>query len=72
MVRFMYSAKVENLEEIDQEMLAVADLYEIDELKNLCAFSLCKKLSNDNVFDMLKLSELHRVIFDYSLEVNFN
>lgn len=56
---FAYVAKVKVIDEIAGDLLAAADKYKIDGLKVLCEMALCDQLSVDNVFESLRLAEIH-------------
>ena len=59
MLKFIYTGKTTNLDEIADELLAVADKYAIKLLKLLCEVSLYKNLKIENVAEVLVLADLH-------------
>lgn len=58
-MRFIYSGKIKNIEAIINDLLALADKYAIETLKNKCEEYLFSKLSTDNVVDIISLSDLY-------------
>lgn len=61
MLRFVYSGKVENPKKILCELLAAADQYALDGLKDICGIELQKRMKVDNVANMLIIADRHRV-----------
>ena len=47
---FVYSDKVDE-NEIDMDLLAIANMYQIPSLENICERRLCNELNIDNVLD---------------------
>lgn len=60
MLRFVYTSRVESLDEIAEELLIVADKYQIQGLKELCERSLCKNLNDGNVCSLLMLGDQYQ------------
>ncbi|KAJ8675229.1 hypothetical protein QAD02_011015 [Eretmocerus hayati] len=58
-LRFMYSGKVNNLEDLSREIYLAADKYFIDGLKNKCERHLIKNISFINVFEYLNFAALN-------------
>lgn len=56
-VRFIYSDKIEDFEDVAVELLDAAEKYEIKELKVKCIRYLNENLSTDTVFDTLMLAD---------------
>ncbi|XP_043468165.1 speckle-type POZ protein-like isoform X2 [Leptopilina heterotoma] len=63
MLRFIYTEKVEDLDESAAELYYAAEKYQLGELKTMCLNSLYKNLSTDSVIETLKLAEIFS-IFD--------
>ncbi|XP_065222725.1 speckle-type POZ protein-like [Planococcus citri] len=59
MMRYIYTGKVENIEESAFELLPFADKYDLKELRIMCENVLCQKLSTDNVARILILADMH-------------
>lgn len=59
MLRFIYTGKVEMLEELAGGLLAAADKYGLERLKNMCEEVLLKNLSTDTAVEMLIFSDQH-------------
>jgi speckle-type POZ protein len=59
LLRFIYTGhcEVENLEE---QLLVAANKYDIQDLKQICAKEMRKKLTVDNAVDLLIFSDLHQ------------
>lgn len=56
MLRFIYTAKVDAIENVAEELLIAADRYSIQSLKNECEFFLSTNITLDNVFACLNLA----------------
>ncbi|XP_043468161.1 speckle-type POZ protein-like isoform X1 [Leptopilina heterotoma] len=63
MLRFIYTEKVEDLEDSAAELYYAAEKYQLGKLKTMCINSLYKNLSTDSVIETLKLAEIFS-IFD--------
>ncbi|XP_043479834.1 speckle-type POZ protein-like [Leptopilina heterotoma] len=61
MLNFIYTDRLENLEESAIEFLYVAEKYQLEKLKNLCINSLNNKLSLKSVIKTLEVAELYSV-----------
>jgi len=57
MIHYIYSGKVTELESKAVDLVTAAEMYDLKELKQMCATSLCNSIRNDNVLDMLVLAE---------------
>jgi len=71
MLRFIYTGKVNNMEKMAKELLAVADKYAVEQLKMMCAEGLRAKLSIKNAADVLILADLHTVEHLQAQTINF-
>ncbi|KAJ8673610.1 hypothetical protein QAD02_004872 [Eretmocerus hayati] len=71
MLRFIYARKVENLDKVACGLLAVADKYEIQGLKDICAIKLEEILGVENVVEILVLADRHNVQRLKSRAMNF-
>lgn len=72
LLRFIYCNEVENLTEIDRTLIFAAEKYQIEELKKLCIQSIIKSLTNENVLEALKASDLitkSELLFEASLNL---
>ena len=47
---FLYSNKVDE-DDIDMDLLAISNMYQIESLQNICERRLCNELDNNNVLD---------------------
>ncbi|XP_043468133.1 speckle-type POZ protein-like [Leptopilina heterotoma] len=63
MLRFIYTEKVEDLDESAAELYYAAEKYQLGKLKTMCINSLYANLSSDSVIETLKLAEIFS-IFD--------
>ncbi|KAJ8673609.1 hypothetical protein QAD02_004871 [Eretmocerus hayati] len=61
MLRFIYARKVENLDKVACGLLAAADKYEIQGLKEICARKLEEIVGVGNVVEILVLADRHNV-----------
>ncbi|OXU20217.1 hypothetical protein TSAR_013059 [Trichomalopsis sarcophagae] len=59
LLRFIYTGKVENMDELVADLLAAADMYQLDHLRIMCEAIIAKKLSIDNVAEILKIVDRH-------------
>ena len=60
LLRFIYTGQCE-VGNFAQELLIAANKYDIQDLKQICAEELCRKLTAGNVVRLLILSDLHKV-----------
>lgn len=59
MLRFIYTGRATNLDNMADELLAAADKYALERLKVMCEEELCQSLSVDSVSESLVLADLH-------------
>ncbi|XP_057340069.1 speckle-type POZ protein-like [Microplitis mediator] len=59
MLEFIYTDKVNDLDDVAEQLLEAADKYQIHTLKDICAESLCKSVTIDNASRLLSLAYLH-------------
>lgn len=59
MLRFIYTGRANNLENMAADLLAAADKYALDRLKVTCEEALCNSLTVENVSEILILADLH-------------
>lgn len=59
MLNFIYTGKVENLNEMADDLLAAADKYALARLKVMCEEALSSNLTPDNVASVLILADMH-------------
>jgi len=57
MIHYIYSGKVTELESKAVDLVTAAEMYDLKELKQMCATSLCNSIRKDNVLDMLVLAD---------------
>jgi len=58
-LKYIYSGEAPKIDDHLEELLAAADLYQLEKLKELCEVKLCSKLDVSNCFDLLLLGDLH-------------
>ncbi|XP_074098174.1 speckle-type POZ protein-like B isoform X2 [Cotesia typhae] len=70
MLEFIYTDKVENLESNIENLLAVADFYQLKGLKEICEELLCESITIDNVARIMVLAYRHSAqqLFDYAID----
>ncbi|KOB69555.1 Roadkill [Operophtera brumata] len=56
---FVYKDEVPRVADAPDKLLAAADYYQLERLKNLCEEALYKRLTVDNAIETLQLAELH-------------
>jgi len=59
MINYIYSGRVENLDQKADRLISAAEKYDLGELKGLCETALCDNINTDNVLDLLVLADLH-------------
>lgn len=59
MLNFIYTGKVENLNQMADDLLAAADKYALSRLKVMCEESLSSNLTPENVASVLILADMH-------------
>jgi len=59
LLKYIYSGFAPNIEEHTLELLAAADQYQIEKLKELCEMKLCTRLDSTNCIEFLILGDLH-------------
>lgn len=57
LLRFIYCYKVQELNEVVSDLLIAADKYQIAELKTICVDHITENLSQDNVVDVLVMTD---------------
>ncbi|XP_065356398.1 protein roadkill-like [Calliphora vicina] len=60
MLRYIYTGKAPNLDEMAAELLAVCNKYGLENLKYMCEEKLCNRLTIDTVAETLILADLYR------------
>ena len=59
LLQYLYTGTAKELAKMTEDVLAVADKYAVESLKEECAALLAKKLRLDNVVRILVLAHLH-------------
>ena len=62
MLKYIYSGEAPNINDHTEELLAAADQYQLEKLKELCEVKLCSKLDVSNCIDLLLLGDLHHAL----------
>jgi speckle-type POZ protein len=60
-LRYLYSGQVEHLDEMVSDLLAAADKYDVQPLKERCIHHMVKNISVDNAVNMLILADRYNV-----------
>ncbi|KAI6231211.1 Speckle-type POZ protein A-like protein [Aphelenchoides besseyi] len=55
MLRYLYSGKVENMEQVASRLLSLSDQYQLDGLTTMCMNALGKNLTLENIIERLQL-----------------
>lgn len=58
-LQFMYTGKVDEIKKFANDLLVLADKYDIVGLKAMCERTLCKSLNSKNALECLNLADLH-------------
>ena len=61
MLRYIYTQKVDEIETITDDLLAVAGKYLLNELKSICESNLIENLSNDNYFNRMVTADKYNL-----------
>jgi len=59
LLKYIYSGEAPNIEDHPEELLAAADQYQLEKLKEHCEVKVCPKLDVSNCIDLLVLGDLH-------------
>jgi speckle-type POZ protein len=60
-LRYLYSGQVHQLDEMVSDLLAAADKYDVQPLREICIQHMAKNISADNAVDMLALAHRHSI-----------
>ncbi|XP_044010255.1 protein roadkill-like [Aphidius gifuensis] len=60
-LRYIYTDKSPNVDKMPMELLAVAEKYQVDRLKNICEEEICKTIDFDSVASILICSDTYRL-----------
>ena len=60
-LRFLYSGQVEHLDEIYFDLLAAADKYDVQPLRELCLQHMAENISVDNAVEVMARAERHSI-----------
>ncbi|XP_044010303.1 speckle-type POZ protein-like B [Aphidius gifuensis] len=58
---YIYTDESPNVDKMPMELLAAADKYQVDCLKNICEEIICKSIDNDNVASLLVCSDRYNL-----------
>jgi len=58
MLHFIYTDKVDNLDELAYDLLIAADKYNLEKLKKICAKHLITTITSDNTGDVLAVADI--------------
>lgn len=61
-LRFAYTGDVQNLNIIAKDLLAAANKFLFEDLKNICEAELFNNLTVDNVVELLSFAEMHNAV----------
>ncbi|XP_065223722.1 speckle-type POZ protein-like isoform X1 [Planococcus citri] len=59
MLQYIYTGKVDNLDQLAERLFVAATKYGLDELRKICEQSLCKTLSAEKAEDMFVFAKKH-------------
>lgn len=57
LLRFIYSGKVKNLDDIARELIYAADMYQLEQLKSKCIARIVTNVKEENVVESLIISD---------------
>ncbi|XP_044010257.1 speckle-type POZ protein-like A [Aphidius gifuensis] len=60
-LHYIYTGESPNIDKMPKELLAVADKYQVDCLKNICEEVICKTIIFDNVASIFVFSDRHNL-----------
>ncbi|KAI6180655.1 hypothetical protein M3Y98_00744300 [Aphelenchoides besseyi] len=58
-LRFLYTGKVENVDDVALQLLDIADFFQVDRLIKICSDSVVNRLSSINIMECLKAAAIH-------------
>ena len=61
MLLYIYTGNTPNLQRVAGELLAAADKYQLEQLKNICEEKLCNSLEIGNSVSHLVLGDMYQV-----------
>ena len=70
-LRYLYSGQVDQLDEMVSGLLAVADKYDVQPLREICMRHMAKNISVDNAVDVLALAHRHSIDSIKSVASNY-
>ena len=70
-LKYIYSGEASNIDDHTEELLAAADQYQQEKLKELCEVKLCSKLVVSNCIDLVLLGDLHHASTLKPASLNF-
>ena len=70
-LRYRYSGEIDKLDEMVSDLLAAADKYDVQPLREICIQHMASNISVDNAADILVLAERHSIDSTKSLALQF-
>lgn len=61
MIRYIYTGEVTNISDLVEELVDVADKYDLNDLKNMCENELISDIDIDNVDSLISLADRYRL-----------
>ncbi len=58
-IRFIYTGKVNKIENIAGELLTVAEKYSVHGLKAMCEDAMCNSINEDNAMEYLVIADIN-------------
>merc|ERR1719481_303442 len=60
MLKYIYTSEAPDIDALTQELLAAAEQYQLEKLKELCEAKLCSKVDVENCIEILILADLYQ------------
>lgn len=71
MIVYICTGVAPNLSEMAEELIGIADKYELERLKKLCEVHIAENISVENALTVLKLADLYRANTLRSISIAF-
>jgi len=60
LLQYIYNCEASNIDTLTKELIAAADQYQIEKLKELCEVKLCQNMTVENCIELLGLGDIYQ------------
>jgi len=60
LLQYIYTCEASNIDKLTKELIAAADQYQIEKLKELCEVKLCHNMTVENCIELLGLGDIYQ------------